>query len=72
MQKDKNFKMKMSFDTNNETKSSTSQEVIVISTTSIVIILGISNFCFLLKQKNKIPFSNISPILLLITITGKK
>jgi len=72
LQKDKNFKMKMSFDTNNETKSSTSQEVIVISTTSIVIILGISNFCFLLKQKNKIPFSNISPILLLITITGKK
>ena len=47
------------------------QDIIVISTTTLVIILGISNFLFLLRQKNKIPFSNISPNLLLITISGK-
>jgi hypothetical protein len=47
------------------------EKIIAYSTTSIIIILGISNFCFLCKYKNTIPFSNISPYLLLITIAGK-
>ena len=46
------------------------KNIFVISTTTLVIIFGISNFSFLLKHKNKIPFSNISPNLLLITISG--
>lgn len=49
-----------------------SYDIVVTVTTSIVIVLGVANFCFLLKQKNKIPFSNISPLLLLMTISGKK
>jgi hypothetical protein len=46
------------------------EKVFTYSTSTIVIIIGIVNICFLCSQKNKIPFSNISPNLLIITIAG--
>lgn len=45
--------------------------IFVIITTSLVIILGIANFITLFKKRKQIPFSNVSPVYLLFTFSGK-